>query len=72
MWTRMTHIVTWWSVAWSDPRRRDLFGNRNFFARASKLVGGLKGADNGEEPFPYHLTLTSNLKTSPLTLNCKA
>lgn len=26
----------------------DLFGNRNFFARASKIVGGLKGADNGK------------------------
>lgn len=32
--------------AGEDNRTGDLFGNRNFFARASKLVGGLKGADN--------------------------
>jgi vacuolar protein sorting-associated protein 45 len=32
--------------AGEDSRTGDLFGNRNFFARASKLVGGLKGADN--------------------------
>jgi vacuolar protein sorting-associated protein 45 len=33
-------------IAGEDCRTGDLFGNRNFFARASKIVGGLKGADN--------------------------
>ncbi len=33
-------------IAGEECRTGDLFGNRNFFARASKLVGGLKGADN--------------------------
>ena len=34
------------NCAGENTRTGDLFGNRNFFARASKLVGGLKGADN--------------------------
>ena len=34
------------SIAGEECRTGDLFGNRNFFARASKLVGGLNGADN--------------------------
>jgi vacuolar protein sorting-associated protein 45 len=32
--------------AGQEHRTGDLFGNRDFFARASKMVGGLKGADN--------------------------
>ena len=34
------------SLAGEDKRTGDLFGNKNLLARASKLVGGLKGVDN--------------------------
>jgi vacuolar protein sorting-associated protein 45 len=34
------------AVAGENRRTGDLFGNRTFFSRAQKMVGGLKGADN--------------------------
>eukprot|EP00227_Mantoniella_beaufortii_P017677 CAMPEP_0197586184 /NCGR_PEP_ID=MMETSP1326-20131121/8240_1 /TAXON_ID=1155430 /ORGANISM="Genus nov. species nov., Strain RCC2288" /LENGTH=572 /DNA_ID=CAMNT_0043150777 /DNA_START=220 /DNA_END=1938 /DNA_ORIENTATION=- len=41
--TLVKEIVRW---AGQERRTGDLFGNHTFFARASKMVGGLKGADN--------------------------
>ena len=47
-------------ISIQQPPHSDLFGNRNFFARASKIVGGLKGADNGKRSSTRMSTMLNN------------
>lgn len=47
----LQHII---KLMRANTRISDLFGNQNFLARASKLVGGLKGDDTGKACLTEH------------------